>query len=211
MEFLDEWIILVLAFGVAVISPGPDFVIAIRNSIVHSRKAGLFTAIGFGLGVAVHVFYSIVGIAALIAKSVLLFTIIKFMGAGYLIYIGIKALQSKGFEMKPNDQMKRRRKEPMNALEALTSGFVTNLFNPKATMFFLALFTQILEPGTPVMVQTIFGLTCMIMCSAWFSIVALLLTNENIKGVFLSWAKWIDRISGGLLIALGVKLAVSKV
>ena len=140
MEYLSEWLILVAVFGIAVISPGPDFIMAIRNSVIYSRKAGIFTALGFGLGVAVHVAYSIVGIAALIAQSVMAFTVIKYIGAAYLIYIGVKSLRSKGFQKTIDTHEKSDSKKDMSALEALRSGFITNLFNPKATMFFLALF-----------------------------------------------------------------------
>ena len=208
MEFLDEWIILVFAFGIAVISPGPDLVMAIRNSILGSRMAGIFTAFGFGAGVCVHVFYSLVGIAALIAKSVMLFTVLKYIGAAYLLFIGFKALKSKGFKMEPSADDKKKKKENMTAFQAFRSGFITNLLNPKATMFFLALFTQILDPHTPMGLQIAFGATCVVMVIAWFSFVAVVLTNETIRQKFLRFAKWIDRICGGLLVALGIRLAM---
>ncbi|MEM7617860.1 MAG: LysE family translocator [Pseudomonadota bacterium] len=205
-EFLDEWLILIVAFGIAVISPGPDLVMAIRNSILGSRTAGIFTAFGFGLGVCVHVIYSLVGISALIAQSVMLFTIIKYMGAAYLIFIGIKALKSKGFKMDKTN--KNSEKIKMTALQGLCRGFITNLLNPKATMFFLALFTQLLDPQTPISVQIAFGVTCVVMCTSWFCFVAIVLTNEKIQKRFIGFTKWIDRLCGGLLVALGIRLAM---
>ncbi len=211
MEYLSEWLILITVFGMAVMAPGPDFVIAIRNSIVHSRRAGIFTAIGFGLGVMVHVAYSIVGIATIISQSIVLFNIIKMVGAAYLIFIGFKALMSKGQAPHINGNLENQKpKKQMGAWTALGSGFVTNLFNPKATLFFLALFTQILDPGMPLTVKAMFGLTCVFMTAGWFSIVAVVLTNKSFQARFLRFTKWIDRVCGGLMIALGVKLALTR-
>ena len=78
-------------------------------------------------------------------------------------------------------------------------------------MYFLALFTQIIDPSTPFEIQLLYGATCVISTFIWFSIVAIVLTNQKIQKIFLNFTQWIDRICGGLLIALGIKLAVSKV
>lgn len=209
MDFYAEWLMLIAVSGIAMVSPGPDFVMAVRNSIVYSRKIGIFTAIGFGLGVCVHVFYSLAGIAAIIAQSVLLFTVIKFIGAAYLIYIGFKALRSPGYQASP-EMSENINGKKISTIGAVRSGFITNLFNPKATLFFLALFTQIINPHTPLAVLMLYGATCVFLCIGWFSIVALVLTNVRIKKIFLSFSRWIDRVCGGLLIALGVKLVMNK-
>lgn len=210
MDYLTEWITLVVIFTLAAVSPGPDFVMAVRNSVIYSRKSGLLTAIGFALGVSVHAFYSIVGIGALISKSVFLFSIIKFIGAGYLFYIGYKALRSKGHSTPSDNTNVLERRPDLTALQAVRCGFVTNLFNPKATLFFLALFTQILSPETPYAVQAVFALTCAVIVWIWFSIVALVLTTRRVQTVFFHLSRWIDRVCGGLMIALGVKLALTR-
>ena len=212
MEFFSEWLLLVIVFGFAVVAPGPDFVMAVRNSIVFSRRAGLFTAVGFALGACVHVIYSIIGLSVVIAQSVFLFSIIKYIGAGYLLYVGIKAIRSKGHNVSIEDMdvSEVHNKKMMSAFQALRSGFITNVFNPKAIMFFLALFTQILSPDLPTSVQIVFGLTCAIMVWLWFSCVALVLTHKRIQNMFLGVSKWIDRVCGGLMIGLGVKLALAK-
>lgn len=207
--FWINWILLISIFGVAVISPGPDFVVAIRNSILYSRMVGIFTAIGFALGVMVHVTYTLFGIAAVISQSIILFNLLKYAGAAYLLYIGVKALRSKGFEQN-NGYDKDQVTGAMNPLQALWSGFLTNVLNPKATLFFLAVFSQFIGPETTMTSQLIYAGTCVIMTALWFSIVAIVLTNPTIKSVFLRFTKWIDRICGCLLIALGIKLAFSK-
>ena len=198
---------LIVVFTVALASPGPDFVMAVRNSVMGSRKAGIFTAIGFGLGVAIHVAYCLAGLALVISQSVMLFNVIKWIGAAYLFYVGYQALKSKGYTQPEEGALE---KPAMTAIQALRSGFITNLFNPKATLFFLALFTQILSPDIDLAAKIVYGLTCIVMTMLWFSIVATVLTTPKIRNAFLRAAKWIDRVCGGLFVALGVKLAVTK-
>lgn len=207
-SFFISWGILISVMAIGLISPGPDFVMAVRNSIQYSRRAGILTAIGFALAVSVHVSYCLMGLATIISQSILLFNIFKYIGAAYLFYIGYCALRSKGFTM--NDESVPQEKKIMTDIQALRSGFVTNLFNPKATMFFLALFTQILNPNMPFWASIIFGLTCIIMTAMWFSVVATVLTTPVIRNRFMKYSKWIDRICGGVLIALGLRLALTK-
>lgn len=205
--YIAEWLTLIAVFSVAVISPGPDFVVAVRNALSYGRLSGFFTALGFGAGVLVHAAYTMIGIAALIAQSVMLFSIIKFAGAAYLFYVGFKALRSQGFT---GDVTAQAKTTPISAAAAFRSGFITNLLNPKATLFFLALFTQIVGPATPHAVQAVFGLTCAIMVTLWFTAVAMFLTTPAIRNRFLKISKWVDRTCGAVFIALGLKLALAK-
>lgn len=208
MDFLIQWFMVFLLVLVAAISPGPDFVITVRNSLAYSRKTGLLTALGLALGICIHVTYCIAGVAALIAHSILLFNIIKYIGAGYLVYVGIKALRSHGLTAQKNETIETR--PDISWKKALASGFVVNILNPKATMFYFALFTQVLGPETPLAHQLIYGITCIVTVSGWFAIVALILTDERIRNIFLSFSKWIDRVCGGAMIAFGIKLAFTK-
>lgn len=208
-HFWMNWALLTGIFIMALASPGPDFVIAIRNSILYSRKIGILTAIGFALGVFIHMLYTLFGLAVIISQSVILFNIIKYVGAAYLFYVGIRALRSQGFE-ENNARKPQKAKTDMSVKKALWSGFLTNVLNPKATMFFMAVFSQFITPETPFSVQILYASTCVVMTGLWFSLVAVILTNHKIKARFLSYTKWIDRVCGCLLIALGIKLALTK-
>lgn len=208
MDFLYQWVLLVFVFGAALASPGPDMVMAVRNSLLYSRKTGIFTALGFAAGIAIHIGYTLVGLAAVIAQSVLLFSIIKFAGAAYLLYMGYKALRSKGFN--GGDENGQTPVRHMPVMKAWTAGFLTNLLNPKATLFFLAVFSQFITPETTVIQQAAFALTCIVMAIIWFSGVSIILTNPVIKSAFLKASKWIDRVCGGLFVLLGVRLALTK-
>lgn len=179
---------------------------AVRNSIVYSRKTGIITAFGFAIAIGIHALYSLLGFAAIISKSIVLFSLIKYAGAAYLIYIGIKALRSKGF----NQNINAEGHGSISSFVAFRDGFVTNLFNPKAAVYFLALFSQFITPETPVEVQIIYSLTCIVLTAIWFSFVAIFLTNRHVRKPFLAFSQWIDRVCGGLLIALGIKLIFEK-
>ena len=203
-----NWFLLMGIFTIALASPGPDFVIAVRNSLSFSRLAGVYTAIGFALGVGVHVTYTLFGLATVISQSVILFSLIKYAGAAYLFYIGIQSLRSNGFE--DTDSLKQKRQKTLSPLQCLWNGFLTNVLNPKATLFFLSIFSQFVTPETPMNIQALYGLTCMVMTGLWFSLVAVVLTQGSIKRAFLRATKWIDKICGVLLIGLSIKLALTK-
>ncbi len=209
--FFLQWIAFVLIIFTAAASPGPDFIVVVRNSVMHSQKAGIFTALGIAFGNMFHVTYCIIGVAALIHNTEMLFTTIKYAGVAYLIYIGVKSLLSKGYDntkvLQDGDSDNRT---SLPAAKAFKSGLYTNLLNPKCTMFYLALFTQLIE-DTTLLQQMIYALTVAFICIAWFSFVSILLNRRALRRKFMSAAKWVDRICGGLLIALGVKLALSKV
>jgi RhtB (resistance to homoserine/threonine) family protein len=206
-EFFYEWLILAMAQLLALIAPGPDFIMSVRNSLVYGRRAGIFTAAGFAGGIAIHCTYCIFGIAAIISQSIMLFSIIKYIGAGYLIYIGVKALRSKGYDKTIDVDGQVR---IISDFAAFRSGFITNLFNPKATLFFLALFTQFISPETPPEMLLLYGITCTIQTFFWFSFVTLILTQARIRAAFLRFTKIIDRLCGGLMVALGLRLALAK-
>lgn len=208
-DILLNWGILCSVFMVALISPGPDFVMAVRNAMTHNRRAGIFTALGFAIGVAIHVTYCLFGIAALVAQSIVLFNILKYAGAAYLFYIGVQSLRSKGFSMTEQNG-DHAVPTPLPDTTAFRIGFMTNLLNPKATLFFMALFTQFIHTDTPLWVGVIYGFTCVVMTFLWFSIVATILTTPAIRTRFLSISQWIDRACGVALLALGVRLALTK-
>lgn len=211
--FLTQWMTLIVVFSFALISPGPDFVIAVRNAIVYSKRVGFLTAAGFAAGVLVHVTYTVFGIAAIIAQSVMMFNIIKWAGAAYLAFIGFKALRSNGMGKQAIEKATSEGKDGKQTLSdwaAFRVGFLTNILNPKASLFFLAIFSQIIKPETPFIWQSIYGLTCALMCFAWFSIVTLVLNQGAVRNMFLKASKWIDRTCGALLIALGVKVALAS-
>ena len=187
----------------AVMSPGPDFFMLVRNAITYSRKTGIFTAIGFGLGIGVHVSYSILGIALIISQSEVLYSIIKYAGSGYLFYIGIRSLMSENqhFETKTGTK-----KTDISALKAVQIGFLTNVLNPKATLFFLSLFTVVIGPDTSIPLMVFLGVVMMINTTLWFSLLAYLITHAKILPVLEKYQKGFNLVFGILLIGVAAKV-----
>jgi len=191
----------------ALISPGPDFIMAVRNSLVYSKKTGLWTAVGFGLGIAVHIFYCLAGLAVVISQSILIFNTIKLLGAGYLIYIGLKSFYAKSSKLDVGEYKPRA---DISAFSAIKTGFLTNVLNPKATLFFLSLFTFVISPTTPFAIMLIIGAIMIIDTILWFSLVAVLLSHKRIRAVFEKFQNVFNKTFGGLLIVLGIKIAMTK-
>ena len=189
----------------AAISPGPDFVMAVRNSLNYSRRTGIFTGIGIGLGLAVHIIYCAAGIGYIISKSIIIFSIIKYLGAGYLIYIGICSILAKKSKLEINEE---RKAEDITRLQAVKIGFLTNVLNPKATMFFLGLFTFVIGPETPAYVVVIISLMMILTAITWFTIVAIFFTQKRIQDSFIRFEGVINKTFGALLIFLGIKIAL---
>lgn len=206
-EFLAQFAIVALAHLFAVMSPGPDFVVVTKNSLSHSRKIGIYTALGVALGISVHVAYSLLGVGFLISKSIILFNIIKILGAVYLLYLGYKMLRSKPSEVNVE---KEEVKEKMNRVQAIKNGFLVNVLNPKATLFFLALFTQVINPETPNLIKLFYGVEMMFMTFIWFSIVSFLFSNSTLKKKIQKIHHVIDKFTGAVLVLLGIKVFVSK-
>lgn len=207
MEYLALIGTVTIIHLLAVISPGPDFIMCVRNSLTYSRKTGIWTAVGFGGGIAVHIFYSLAGLALIISKSILLFNSIKFLGAGYLIYIGLKSFLSKSSKIELGEHHK---KDDISPLSAVKIGFLTNVLNPKATLFFLSLFTLVISPETPMPIMSIMGTIMITNTILWFSLVAIFLTQKRIRSIFERFQGVFSKTLGGLLIALGIKVALTE-
>ncbi len=189
----------------AVVSPGPDFIVAIRNSLTYSRQTGIWTAVGFAAGIAVHIFYCVIGLAFVISQSILLFTVLKLFGAAYLIYIGIKSLLAKSADLAVSAATAR---QDISPLAAIKIGFLTNVLNPKATLFFLSLFTLVISPDTSATILLTISAIMILNTAIWFSLVAVFFTQSKIRVWFNAFQTTFNRMFGSLLIGLGIKIAL---
>lgn len=206
---LPELATVVLVHLAVVVSPGPDFVMAVRNSLAYGRRTGFATAVGFGLSILVHVTYSLLGVALIISQSILLFNAIKTVGALYLVWMGWKALHAKRATV-VDDRDAAPAATPISARRAVAQGFLTNLLNPKATLFFLSLFSLVLGPATPLSVKMLYGAEMSLVTVLWFSLVAFFFTVPAVSRRYRAIGHWIDRAMGAVLVALGVKILLTS-
>ncbi len=208
--YLIELASLMTIFFFAIVSPGADLAMVIRQSIVQGRRAAIVTSFGIGASLMFHVTYTILGLGLIISQSIYLFNIVKWCGVAYLVYIGIKALRAGRTELPAETADAVGAVERQSLSRAFGLGFLANALNPKAVFFFLSIFSTVVSAHTPVVVKFGYGLvmaTCLI---AWFVGVSLFMTTPRMRADFARMSQWIDRTSGVVFIALGIKLATEK-
>ncbi len=213
--YWPQFVKIAVAHMLAVASPGPDFAMVVRQSLAHGRRAAVWTSVGIGSAILVHVTYALLGIGILLRAYPVAFEAMKFLCAGYLAWIGVKGLMSRprhpvsespfGTGSGPG-----RPPEP-EPRAAWTTGFLTNVFNPKATLFFVAIFATVVDPRTPKLVQGAYGIWMSATTMGWFTAVSLLFTRDSVRTAFIRGGHWIDRIMGLVLLALAAALALAKV
>lgn len=199
-EFLAVIVITILA----VISPGADFAIVTKNSYLYGRSIGVLTSIGIALGVLVHVAYTLIAVAAVMKFAPNFLTIVKYLGAFYLIYIGYKT-----FTQKPVKDIASSAR--ISSGQALRYGFFTNALNPKTTLFVISTYTQIVSATTPKFILIGYGLFMSVAHFIWFAIVALLFSQRTLRAKMLEKQVAINRVIGFILGLLGVFLLFTNV
>lgn len=191
------------------ITPGPDTAYIVARSTQLGLRGGAAAVAGIGAGIMVHVTAAALGISALIAASATAFSVVKFLGAAYLIYIGVRMIltrQGNGAETAVN------MKAPLPDLaKVFRQGFITNALNPKVALFFLAFLPQFIDSDAPskALAFLFLGIVFNINGSIWNLFVAWVCARATslMRGA-KSWQRWIDRTIGAMFIAFGVKLAV---
>ena len=202
---MSEWIAVITITLLACISPGPDFAMVSRNGLLLSRRAGVLTAMGIGLGVLVHIGYTLLGLGWVLQQTPWLFNALKLAGAGYLVYLGIKMLRSR-----PDVQPQDAPPPALSDLAALRTGFLTNALNPKTSIFIVSLFMGVVRPDTGLAVQLAYGLFIAGAHVVWFSLVALCFSAGRVREKLMAARLWIDRAFGGLLVSFGILLSLSQ-
>jgi threonine/homoserine/homoserine lactone efflux protein len=193
-----------IASWALIITPGPDMLYVITRGIAHGRRAGLHSAFGVTLGLLVHTLLAALGLAALLQTSAIAFLVIKYIGAAYLIYLGIQSFRAKGgFEQE-------KHLKPIAAHAIFWQGFISNVTNPKISIFFLAFLPQFVQPDrgsfflqmlTLGLLFALFGIAFLSMVGAFAGQMGGWLAN---KPAFVNRFHW---LTGGVLIGLGVRLA----
>ena len=209
--YLFELASLMAIFSFAIVSPGADLAMVMRQSLVHGRRAAIVTSFGIGASLMFHLTYTILVLGLIISQSIYLFNIVKWCGVAYLVYIGVKALRASKADLsvaavKDGEDGKGEQ----SLLRAFGLGFLANALNPKAVFFFLSIFSTVVSAHTPMAVKFGYGLVMAICLIAWFVSVSLFMTTPRMRAAFGRASQWIDRASGLVFIALGIKLATEK-
>ncbi|AKC68245.1 LysE family translocator [Pandoraea oxalativorans] len=219
---MQELIAVMTITVLAVISPGADFAMVTRESWRHGRRAGLWAALGIAAGVQVHVAYTLVGVGLLIVQVPWLFTVIKWIGAAYLVYIGWRTLRDRSPVVDVTQEEGASASSPSpesgradparwrEALLAFRTGFFTNALNPKCTLFVVSTFTQVVHPGTGWALGLAYGAFMSFAHWAWFSLVALGFSAGWMREAMVRRQHLVRRTIGGALMTLGGLLAMAS-
>lgn len=211
LEWLQEFLIVASAHLLAVMSPGPDFAMVLKASLTTTRREALTLSLGIASGIMIHVGYCLLGVAYFMQKSPAVFHVVKVLGGVYLIWMGITALMSafRKSQLTGASPVSLARKKPkLHLLEAFGQGFVTNVLNPKATMFFLSLFSQVVSPDSPTWLKFVYGGEMTLVTFLWFGSLSYLLTRPGWHQKFVRTQRQINGVMGALLLGLGLRVVV---
>ena len=201
---MTSWLALAAICAMGAISPGPSLALIIRNTVQGGQGHGVATALGHGLGVGIYALITALGLSVLITQTPLLFDLIRYGGAAFLAWLGIKALLAKPASGDSADETVHAARGRQGAFE----GFMVAFLNPQLAIFFIALFSQFVHADTGWREGSIMMLTAGGIDALWYVLVALVLS----RGPVLAWLKAksfvIDKISGLVLLGLALKVVI---
>lgn len=215
MLTFENLILFIPTMGLLVILPGPDFALVSKISIFRGKRHGEFAALGVAAGMCIHTLLAMCGISAIIASSATLFMLLKYAGAVYLCYLGVMSI-IESFKSGDKALLLEAGVDTDSVSEhshsrSLWAGFLTNVLNPKAVLYFMVLLPQFISPDRPLMGQFLeLGLISALLCVVWYLLLANLLAK--VRNVFTrpSFQRWLHRITGGIFILFGLRLALAK-
>ncbi|MDP5273884.1 LysE family translocator [Chengkuizengella axinellae] len=190
------------------ITPGPDLFVVIKNSLSYGVRIGLATALGIAASNVVHISLTIIGISVLVDQYPSLNTGIKIIGALYIVWIGINAIQSSPSKGEKNeDQDKQKELKPF--FKAFREGFLISVFNVKPLLFFVSIFSQFIDPETGTQIRWLYGLEMVLTVGLLFSTIAVIASTFIFRKYYNKYAYWIDRIFGIVLILFAITIVFS--
>ena len=209
-QYWLEFLTIASVHLLAVASPGPDFAIVLKHSISFGRRAAIITSIGVGVGILIHVGYSLLGIGILIKTTPLIFQVFSYIAAMYLLYLGLEAIRSSAPKHlnNVNDESDEKTVHIISDNKAFMVGFLTNGLNPKATLFFLSVFSVAISTETPNAIKLGYGLYLAMATGIWFCVLSLFLSSRKVRLYIGKKGYWFDRVMGIVLILLAVKLVM---
>jgi threonine efflux protein len=196
-------------FTLAIISPGPNFLLVVETALGDSRRAGLYTALGVATGSGLFAASGLLGLLLVVTTLPHFTATLSLFGGGYLAWLGIGMVRR---FLQPHivpAAGRHRARSARAPLSAYRNGLITNLTNPKAWAFYFSLFTLVMAPGAPLWEKAFLNLTMFLISLSWYGFVALLISDRRLQPLFLRVQPAVQALLGGLLILLGGRLALS--
>ena len=202
LEYLNEFYIIAIAHIFAVISPGPDFALITRQSFLYGRKIAIYTSMGIATGILVHILYIVLGFT-IISSNEYIFNVIRICGALYLLYLGFSSFFIKKYT--DIDDINKQTTITKANFNAFKEGFITNVLNVKAILFFISLYAA-LSFNTPKTILFFYGLWMSLITFLWFVFLSCSFTNKTIKNISQKYYLYINKLMGIILIYLAIKI-----
>ncbi|GGP62975.1 amino acid efflux permease RhtB family protein [Shewanella algicola] len=200
----SAWLGLLAICCLGAMSPGPSLAMVVRHTLSGGRLHGVVCAWAHSIGIGVYALVTLLGLAAVLKASPMIFNAIAVVGALYLAWIGIQSLRSKG-----GMQQKLAAGKPSRLWEAARDGIAISLFNPKILLFFLALFSQFVLAAQTTVGQGLIVFTPLVVDGLWYTIIAFVLSHASVLPRLREKSQLIDRLSGVVLILLAMRVIYS--
>jgi threonine/homoserine/homoserine lactone efflux protein len=195
-----------------VASPGPNLFLLAKNAPVLGVQTGLLNIAGICIAILCHATLSLIGVSAIVLASATAFSLLKFLGAAYLVYLGIMALRDAWYGAGINGKLDASAEvEQTGIVKAVAEGWFTNILNPKPAMFYLAIFPQFIDPGSHMIAQGLsLGALHAVIAAFWYGLVVLAMDQVRALLRRPAVARGIKGATGLLLIGAGVRLATLR-
>jgi len=205
-QYLDQFLVMAVAHLLAVVSPGPDFFLIVRQSFLYGRKKTILTSLGIASGILIHTSYCSLGLSFILAHE-FIYNALKILCAIYLFYLGFKSLLSKtDKDIFDSENIKNNKfNNSITSFSAYKQGLITNVFNAKAGLFFISLYSFI-DSQTPNYLLFFYGLWMTFVTGIWFVVLTFLLTSKTMNKITYDYHAYINKFMGILLIYIAIKI-----
>lgn len=196
-----------VALALGAMSPGPSFIFVAKTSISSSRRDGLATALGMGVGCALLVLVAFSGLHTLLVTVPLLYIALKIFGGLYLLYMAVKIFRGANEKLSLGAAGQT---EKVGFIKSFSTGMLTQLCNPKTVLVLAGIFAALSPQDIPGYFYWVLPVLGFLIDALWYTFVAYVLSSARPQQIYLRYKKSISRISGGVMAALGIKLILSK-
>ena len=207
-DLLSIFITVGLAHFLALLSPGPDFVLIVKSAIKNDSKDAIGVALGITSANAVYIGLCLIGVGSILAASAPIMIILKIIGGLFLMYLGLQALRARkdAYDQFQVAQSAHSNIPKTTFLKEFTAGFLSGIFNPKNLLFYLSLFTVVLTPEISFVFKLGLGVWMTVVVFAWDTAVIFLLSTRKVRAKFTQVAYYIDKVTGALLGVIGLTI-----
>jgi len=203
IQYTNQFTAIFIAHLLAVMSPGQDFALISRQAFIFGRNVAAFSSLGIAFGILFHISYCILGINIFLSSHDYLYKIFKYLCSIYLFYLGIISYFNKNTSIQTLNEHDNNKK--YGYFTAFKVGFITNILNVKASLFFISLYALI-DIETPKIIQFFYGLWMAIITGVWFTLVTLFLTNKGFSKYSKKYSRLINKTMAIILIYIAIKI-----